>query len=278
MKKTFEFLKRKKQRGQKITMLTCYDYPTAVLEDNAGIDVILVGDSVGTNVLGYESERQVTMDDMVHHLRAVRRGVSSAYLLVDMPYMSCETPAMALDNARLMLSHGADGVKLEGPKEDAVRHLANQGVEVCGHLGLNPQLHDKKALRAKTCASALELVESALGLERAGAGLIVFELIPEEVGRLVTEKLTVPTIGIGAGRHTDGQVLIINDLLGANSFALRHVAKYDDFNARTADALRRYVDDVTAGRFPGEANVRHLAPEELRALETRGQDPHSTVC
>ena len=272
MKKTSEFLKRKKQRREKITMVTCYDHPTAMLEDRAGIDVILVGDSVGTNVLGYESERQVTMEDMIHHLEAVRRGVSDAYLLVDLPYRSCETPADALDNARRLLSHGADGVKPEGLREDVVRALMEDGIEVCGHLGLNPQLHDKKAFHAKTGASAITLFKDALALETAGASLLVLEMIPEEVGRMVTTALKIPTIGIGAGRHTDGQVLVVNDLLGINTFALRHVSKYEDLNARSTDALRRYIEDVAGGRFPGEANVRHLEPAELRVLETWAQE------
>ena len=250
-------------------MLTCYDHPTAVLEDRAGIDVVFVGDSVGTNVLGYEDEREVTMDDMVHHLRAVRRGVSSAYLLADLPYMSCETPQDALDNARTFVSHGADGVKLEGPKPDIVGHLTAHGIEVCGHLGLNPQFHDKKGLHAKTASASVELIRDALALEEAGAGFIVFEKVPEEVGRIVTESLGIPTIGIGAGRYTDGQVLIVNDMLGVNSFHLEHASRYDELGARAADALGRYADDVQCGRFPAEENVRHLPPEELNEWQRR---------
>ena len=180
MKKTAEYLKNKKASGQKISMLTCYDYPMARVQEAAGVDVIFVGDSVGTNMLGYASEREVTLGDMIHHLKAVRRGVSQAYLLVDLPYMTYETPEMALGTARRLLGLGADGVKFEGFREAVVRHLSGHGIEVWAHLGLNPQLHEKKALHAKTAGDAIELVENALRLEAAGAGFLVLEL---KIGR-----------------------------------------------------------------------------------------------
>jgi 3-methyl-2-oxobutanoate hydroxymethyltransferase len=266
MKKTSAYLKQMKAAGRKIAMLTCYDCPTARILEAAGIDVILVGDSVGTNVLGYEHERQVTMADMVHHVKAVRRGVSQAYLLADMPYKTYEDPATALQNAQLFVSLGADGVKLEGFRPEIIRYLTGHGIEVCGHLGLNPQIHEKKGLRAKTAAEAIGLIENAVRLQEAGAALMILEMIPEEVGRLVTERLVVPTIGIGAGRYTDGQVLIFHDLLGIHELELRHVTRYEDIRGRCQGAVRRYAEDVAAGRFPGDQNVRHLKPEELAAL------------
>ncbi len=267
MSKTLAYLQDLKKAGRGIAVLTCYDYPTARVQDEAGMDVIFVGDSLGTNALGYEHEREVTMADMVHHLRAVRRGVREAYLLVDLPYMTYETPEAALDNARTLIGHGADAVKLEGPRPEIVRHLVGSGIEVWGHLGLNPQLHEKKGLHAKTAAAAVELLQDALALQEAGAALLVLELVPEEVGRLVTERLTIPTIGIGAGRYTDGQVLIVHDLLGISPFMLRHVTKYEDLNARSLEAIGRYVGDVRQRRFPLEQNVRHLSEQEQAALE-----------
>ena len=256
-----------KRRGEKIAMLTCYDYPTAVWEDEAGVDIVFVGDSVGTNVLGYESEKEVTLGDMVHHLKAVRRGVRRAYLLVDLPYLTYETPEEALRNARELISHGADGVKLEGFRPDIVRNLVQDGIQVCAHLGLNPQIHEKKGLRAKTAIAAKRLISESEALEDAGAWLMVYELIPEEVAREATLRLSIPTIGIGAGRYTDGQVLIVSDMLGINEFDLRHVRKYDNLHDRATQAIRRHVAEVRSAEFPRGENVRHLSDEESQALD-----------
>ena len=184
-------LREKKVRGERIAMLTCYDYPTALWEDEAGVDVIFVGDSVGTNVLGYESEKDVTLADIVHHLKAVRRGVQHAYLLADLPFGTCGTPGEALWNARVLVEHGANGVKLEGYKPEIVAHLVNNGVEICAHLGLNPQIHDKKALQAKSAESAMQLLQESLALQKAGAFMLVYELVPEEVAREATKRLDI---------------------------------------------------------------------------------------
>ena len=262
MKKTCRYLKDKKAQGRHISMLTCYDYPTAQWQEEAGVDVIFVGDSVGTNVLGYESEKQVTLADIVHHLRATQRGVRTAYLLADLPYGTYDDTTAALSNAQTLLEAGTDGVKLEGFRPEIVAHLVHHGVEVCAHLGLNPQIHEKKALQAKTADAALQLIDESLALEQAGAFMIVYELIPEEVASAATERLAIPTIGIGAGRFTDGQVLIVSDMLGANAFELRHSHKYDTFQARGIDAIRRYVQDVEDGLFPYAENVRHLPEAE----------------
>ncbi len=258
VKKDLAFIHGKKRAQQRITMLTCYDYPTACLEDQAGIDIVLVGDSVGTNVLGYTSEREVTMADMVHHLKAVRRGVVQAYLLVDLPYQSYETPDLALDNARTLLAHGADAVKLEGGLEqvETVRSLVAHGISVCGHIGFTPQtLHQpgrKARVQGRSYSEAVALLESAIALEQAGASLLVLELIPEPLGRSITACLQIPTIGIGAGRFCDGQVLIVHDLLGLTPFRLKFVKRYQQYRELTLQALAQYKHEVEQGLFPSE--------------------------
>ncbi|HSF31483.1 MAG TPA: 3-methyl-2-oxobutanoate hydroxymethyltransferase [Candidatus Tectomicrobia bacterium] len=272
-KKNLGFLRAKKQAQQKITMLTGYDYPTACLEDQAGIDIILVGDSVGTNVLGYASEREVTMEDMVHHLKAVRRGVVQAYLLVDLPYQSYDTPQLALVNATTLLAHGADAVKLEGGVEqvEAVRRLTAQGITVCGHIGFTPQtLHQpgrKARVQGRSSSQAIALLESALALEHAGAQLLVLELIPEPLGKAITECLRIPTIGIGAGRFCDGQVLIIHDLLGLTPFHLRFVKRYQHFRELTLQAIAHYKHDVEEGFFPGGETAFQMDEGERLKVE-----------
>ena len=266
MTNTSTTLTRKKPAGEPIAVLTCYDYPTARCQDEAGVDIIFVGDSVGTNVLGYSSEKEVTLDDMAHHLKAVRRGVENAYLLVDLPYGTYDSPAQAVDSASGLTALGADGVKLEGFRPDVVRRLAAEGIEVCAHLGLNPQLHARKGMRAKTAAAAAELVSESIELQDAGAWTIVYEMIPEEVGRVATAALSIPTIGIAAGRYTDGQVLVTPDMLGINTFDLRHVRRYADLHGRTVRAFESYITDVRSGAFPSADNVRHLDEAELVAL------------
>ena len=266
MTNTSESLTQKKAAGEPIAVLTCYDYPTARCQDEAGVDIIFVGDSVGTNVLGYSSEKEVTLEDMAHHLKAVRRGVEHAYLLADLPYGTYDTPEQAAASASRLTALGADGVKLEGFRPDVVRRLVAEGIEVCAHLGLNPQLHARKGLRAKTAAAAAQLVSESIELQAAGAWIIVYEMIPEEVGRIATERLSIPTIGIAAGRYTDGQVLVAPDLLGINTFDLRHVRRYDDLHGRTVRAFEGYIADVRSGGFPDAGNVRHLDEAELQAL------------
>lgn len=269
-KKDRAFLETRKRERQPIVMLTCYDYPTAVLQDQAGIDVIFVGDSVGTNILGYESEVQVTMADMLHHLRAVRRGVERGYLLVDMPYGSFATPDMALENARLFLASGADGVKLEGGSEQApvVRALTAAGIDVCGHIGFTPQtLGSKGRVQGKSFEQAKALLESALVLQQAGAFMLVLELVTEGLSRLVSERLPIPTIGIGSGRFCDGQVLVLTDVLGISPFTRKIAKRYQEYGELTLAAIQAYRDDVTNHRFPTEANAFPTKPEELALLD-----------
>lgn len=269
MKKTSRYLRDKKARGERIAMLTCYDYPTALWEEEAGVDVMLVGDSVGTNVLGYERVREVTLDDITHHVKATARGACTAYVLADLPYGTYDKNADALENARVLRDAGADGVKLEGFRPEIISHLTDHGVDVCAHLGLNPQIHERHALQAKAADAALRLVDESVALEAAGAFMIVYELIPEEVAREATRRLAIPTIGIGAGRFTDGQVLVVLDALGANAFELRHVRRYEALRERAVQAVRQYVEDVRKGAFPDAANVRHLPEAEAAAFTKR---------
>ncbi|NET34694.1 MAG: 3-methyl-2-oxobutanoate hydroxymethyltransferase [Cyanothece sp. SIO1E1] len=271
MKKTADYLLTKKQQHEKIVALTCYDYPTAVLEDQAGVDVIFVGDSVGTNVLGYDNETEVTMDDIVHHLKAVRRGAKQCYILADLPYATYETPEQALDNARKLVSCGADIVKFEGIHINIATHLVKHGIEVCGHIGLQPQTHAQKAFKGKSFTQAKDLVEGALKLEAAGIKVLLLELVPEEVGKLITEAVSIPTIGIGAGRFTDGQVLIVNDILGMTPRKLKLAKHYQDYQTSTAQVINQYKMEVEQKLFPAEANVRHMADAELQQLNEWAQ-------
>ncbi|RKU17873.1 3-methyl-2-oxobutanoate hydroxymethyltransferase [Candidatus Poribacteria bacterium] len=269
MKKDIAYLHTKKREQQPITVLTCYDYPTACMQDGAGIDIVFVGDSVGTNVLGYKNETEVTMEDMRHHLKAVRRGVTNAYLLVDMPYAADRDATQAVTNANLFLSDGADGVKLEGGMEKVpiVSALTEQGIDTCAHIGHNPQIHGTKAsTHGRTFAKAKQLIESAKALADAGAALIVLEKITEEVSQIITDTLAIPTIGIGAGRFCAGQVLVINDILGIGP-PLKHAKRYQDYGHLTFEAIRRYKEEVASGTFPTDANASHIPPDKLARVQ-----------
>ena len=269
MKKDITYLHTKKQQRQPITVLTCYDYPTACMQDEAGIDIVFVGDSVGTNVLGYKNETEVTMGDMRHHLKAVRRGVTDAYLLVDMPYSADRDVTHAITNAKFFIADGADGVKLEGGKEKVpiVSALAAQSIEVCAHIGHNPQIHGPKAsTHGRTFAKAKQLIESAKALTDAGAKLIVLEKITEEVSQIITDTLNIPTIGIGAGRFCDGQVLVVNDILGIGP-PLKHAKRYQDYGQLTFEAICQYKEEVVNGAFPTDANTSHIPPDKLARLQ-----------
>ena len=239
------------------------------MQDEAGIDIVFVGDSVGTNILGYKSEMDVTMADMLHHLKAVRRGVTDAYLLVDMPYAADCNVKQAVTNASLFLDAGADGVKLEGGTEKVpiVTALTKQGIEVCAHIGHNPQIHGTKAAtHGKTFAKAKELIQTATALADAGAKLIVLEKITEEISQIITDTLNIPTIGIGAGRFCDGQVLVINDILGIGT-PFKHAKRFQDYNQLTLEAIRSYKQEVENGDFPTDANIVHIASDKLARVQ-----------
>jgi len=257
-----------KRRGEPIAMLTAYDAPTARAQAAAGVDILLVGDSVGTNMLGYASEQEVTLADMAHHVAAVRRGAPESYIIGDLPFATYEAPAEAVANARTLLNAGANMVKFEGNRPAIVGALADADIAVCGHLGLEPQHHAEKRLKSKQAGEAHQLVEAALGLEKAGISMLVLELIPEEVAQAVTQRLKVPTIGIGAGRATDGQVLVICDVLGFTKAAFRHNKRYAEVGETMEAAARAYVADVHARAFPAAANAFFMSREELPSFLT----------
>jgi 3-methyl-2-oxobutanoate hydroxymethyltransferase len=261
-----------KAAGEPITMLTCYDYPSAAMQDEAGLDVIFVGDSVGTNILGYQSETEVTMADMLHHLRAVRRGVKNGYLLVDMPHLSYRTPEIARENAGRLVAAGADGVKLEGGIEQAevVQALVAGGLDVCGHIGFTPQTLSqpggKGRVQGKSFENARALIESAGVLEEAGIMMLVLELVTEGVAEIITRRLQVPTIGIGSGPACDGQVLVMTDLVGISPFTRKIAHRYAEVRETETNAFRQYHEDVKAGRFPTGANAFPTDPTDLERL------------
>jgi len=250
-------------------MITAYDFPMASIADAAGIDAVLVGDSVGTNVLGYKSEREVTVSDMVHHTAAVARGINSAWLLADLPYQSAESASEAQKNAQLLLDAGAEAVKLEGwmEKADIINHLVMKGISVCAHIGYNPQLHGMKPkVFGTTFDEAKLLIESARRLEAAGASIIVLEKVCEEVAGLVTESLRIPTIGIGSGRLCDGQVLVLYDILGFSEKAYRHARSFINLRDLSIEAIQAYRAAVETRKFPEEKNVHHSNSEVFERL------------
>ena len=269
-----------KARGEKIAMLTAYDYPTARRLDEAGADILLVGDSLGMVVLGYPSTLPVTMDEMIHHTKAVVRGASRSLVVADMPYLSYQVSVReAVRNAgRFVQEAGARAVKLEGGRKrvGVIRAIRNAEIPVMGHVGLTPQsVHDFGGFRiqGRSAAAARSILDDALAIEAAGAFAIALEGIPAELAALITERVEIPTIGIGAGPRCDGQVLVIHDLLGITEGALpSFVRKYADLGAAIRDASARFVGDVRAGRFPADTECHHLKPEVLaqvrRGLET----------
>jgi 3-methyl-2-oxobutanoate hydroxymethyltransferase len=261
MNSFIDHLQNNKRAKKKTTMITAYDFPTALLADECGIDVVLVGDSLGTNVLGYDGVSQVTMDDMVHHIRAVARGIKRAYILADMPYRSFQTDAMALDNARRLMDNNAHGVKIEGELDvvDRVRFLTEKNIPVCAHIGYTPQTKGvKPSLQGKDAAQAQELIKSALALEKAGACMIVLELITGQIAGEITNLLQIPTIGIGAGALCDGQVLVIHDMIGLTERTFKHVKTFGNVRDVVKKALNGYAEEVREGTFPSESNTSYM--------------------
>jgi 3-methyl-2-oxobutanoate hydroxymethyltransferase len=264
----------KKKRGEIITMLTAYDYPTAVAVDLAGIDSILVGDSLGMVVLGYENTLPVTMEDMIHHCKAVARGAKYALLVGDMPFMSYQTTVdVAVRNAgRFLQEAGMDAVKLEGGRErkNAIEAIVGAGIPVMGHLGLTPQsVHQLGGYRAqgKSALAAQHLYEDAVILQEAGCFSIVFETIPARLAKFISEKLEIPTIGIGAGAGCDGQVLVTHDLLGLfDRFTPRFVKKYAELHKEMARAFTEYRKDVEEGRFTTQDHSIEMPDEDWDAF------------
>jgi 3-methyl-2-oxobutanoate hydroxymethyltransferase len=257
---TTAVIRERKIKGARITMLTAYDYATAIVLDNAGVDITLVGDSLGMVVLGYESTLPVTMEEMLHHTKAVSRGTKRALLIADMPFMSYQvSDAEAMVNAgRFLKEAGAHGVKLEGGREVAglIRKMTSAGIPVMAHLGLTPQSvlqFGGYKIQGKEDAAANRIMEDARMIEDAGAFSVVLECVPAPLAAKITKALSIPTIGIGAGVECDGQVLVINDMLGLfERFTPKFVKKYCNLNAQMKDAVRQYIDEVKSGKFPDE--------------------------
>jgi 3-methyl-2-oxobutanoate hydroxymethyltransferase len=273
-KVTLPHLQGKKARGEPISMVTAYDYPGALAADAAGIDMILVGDSLGMVVLGYESTVHVTMEDMISHAAAVKRGTKAAFIVGDMPFMSYQADVKeAIRNAgRFLKEAGSDSVKLEGGAEmaDTVRAIVDAGIPVMGHIGLTPQSASKLGgyrVQGKTARAALKLIDDAIALEQAGAFSLVLETVPDRVAELVSRRLTIPTIGIGAGGGCDGQVLVFHDLLGYfDRFSPRHNKRYASLRETIVDALNAYRREVEAREFPTAENAFAIDDAEYEML------------
>jgi 3-methyl-2-oxobutanoate hydroxymethyltransferase len=273
-KLTVPRLRKMKAGGEKITMITAYDYPSALLADKAGIDMLLVGDSLGMVVLGYPNPVQVTVDDIVHHTRPVARAAKRALVVADMPFMSYHVSReQAICNAaRLIQEGGADAVKLEGGKGMAhtVKEIVDVGVPVQAHIGLMPQrasVGDAFKVQGKTAEAAKGILEDALALEEAGAFSVVLEFVTAEATQLITDLLEIPTIGIGSGPGCDGQVLILHDLLGVYEEAPPFAKPYADLNSVITEAFSGFRDDVRSLEFPGEEYTVHMESGEAGKLK-----------
>jgi 3-methyl-2-oxobutanoate hydroxymethyltransferase len=262
-----------KQEGERIPSITAYDYPTAKLADAAGIPLILVGDSLGNVVLGYDSTVHVTMDDMVSHTQAVVRGARNALIVADMPFMSYQASVEdAVRNAgRLVQEAGAHAVKLEGGKSiaEAVARITSAGIPVLGHLGLTPQSVNQLGgyrVQGRTLPQAQELLEDAEALQAAGAFGVVLEAVPGPLAEVVTKRLRVPTIGIGAGLGCDGQIQVLHDILGFSDRTPKHAKQYANLNQIIEEAIAAYAGDVRDGNFPGPEHTTEIDDAVLREL------------
>ncbi|MCF6408208.1 3-methyl-2-oxobutanoate hydroxymethyltransferase [Pseudalkalibacillus salsuginis] len=273
MKRISDF-KKMKEQDEKIVMLTSYDYPSAQIAEQANIDLILVGDSLGMVVLGYESTIPVTMEDMIHHTKAVKRGASETFVVTDMPFMSYHTStADALKNAaRLMQEASADAVKVEGAGEviEVISRLTGAGVPVMGHLGLTPQsvaVLGGYKVQGKDAKAAEKLIGDAFAIEEAGAFALVLECVPRQLAELVSKRLSIPTIGIGAGIGTDGQVLVYHDLIGYGSHRPpKFVKQYTNVSGQIGFSIKNYVEDVKERKFPEEKHTFTMKEEQLVSL------------
>ena len=271
---TTSTIREKKLSGEPITMLTAYDAPFARLLDEAGIDMLLVGDSLGNAVLGYDSTLPVTMEDMLHHTRAVSRGAQRALIVADMPFMSYQAslPDALLNAGRFLKETGAQAVKLEGGAAvaDTVRAMVQAGIPVVGHLGLTPQSVNQFGgfkVQAKDAAAAQQLIDDARLLEAAGAFAIVLECVPAALAQKVSQALAIPTIGIGGGNGCDGQVLVCNDLLGVSTgFCPKFVKKYANLHDTTVEAVKEYIADVKARTFPAPEHTFKIDDAVLEKL------------
>ena len=274
MRTTIREIAAMKRRGKRISMITAYDYTSARIVEQAGVDIILVGDSLGQVVLGYDSTVPVTMDDMLHHIKAVARGAQQVHIVGDLPFMSYQaSKSDAIRNAgRLLKEGGAQSVKLEGGRHiaDTMRRIVQAGIPVMGHIGLTPQaVHQLGGYRiqGRTTKAAVELIEDAKAVEDAGAYAVVLEGVPSQLARMITERLTIPTIGIGAGAHCDGQVQVFHDMMGLyTDFTPKHARKYAHLAELMHTAVTEYIQDVRAQSFPSEDESFTLSPQVLAEL------------
>ena len=277
-RKTTYKIKLAKKKGKKLVMLTAYDAPTASILSECGVDMILVGDSVGNALLGYESTIPVTLDDVIHHCAAVARAKPDSLIIGDMPFMSYKVSIeQALENCSLMLQEGgAEAVKIEGASPrvvEIVREVVDSGIPVMGHIGLTPQSIFQLGgyrVQGRTAELTEAIVEQAKALEEAGAFSIVIELVPEETAKLITEAVSIPTIGIGAGIHCDGQVLVLWDMLGLfEDFKPKFVKKYANIRDVIRDAVKEYSEEVRKGEFPDSEHSFEMSEEETGRLYGR---------
>ena len=274
MKNTVLTFQQAKENGEKLTMLTAYDYSTAKLIDEAGVNSILVGDSLGNVILGYEDTISVTMEDMIHHGAAVARGAKNALVVIDMPFMSYQTSVYdALVNAgRLMKEGRGDAVKLEGGVEvcPQIKAIVDAGIPVCAHIGLTPQSINAFGgfkVQGKSEAAAKKLLEDAKAVEEAGAFAVVIEGVPAKIAALITEQLHIPTVGIGAGKDCDGQVLVYQDMLGMFSdFTPKFVKRYANIGEVMKEAFQNYIKEVQDGVFPAEENTYKVDDSVIEKL------------
>src|SRR5690625_2062364 len=269
---TTKDLQQMKDNNEKITMITAYDYPSAKQAEEAGIDTILVGDSLGMVVLGYSSTTHVTLRDMIHHAKAVRRGANKTFVVVDMPFMSYHASLeQSINNAtKIFQETDAQALKIEGASEELLtltKRLTDGGIPIVGHIGLTPQTVNVLGgfrVQGRDKEAGEKLLEDAKRLEDAGAAAIVLEAIPKELGQLVTEELTIPTIGIGAGAQCDGQVLVYHDLLQYGVDRLpKFVKSYANFNLYGTQAIQNYVDEVNKGHFPSQEHTYQIKNKEI---------------
>ena len=274
-KKTVQDFIQMKQSGDKISYLTSYDYPSAYFAEKAGMDMLLVGDSMGMVVLGYSTTVPVTMDEMIIHARAVRRGAPNTFIVGDLPFMSYQESAQqAVHNAgRFYKEAEVDAVKLEGGRKvaDRIRAIVESGMSVMGHIGLTPQSSGQLGgfkVQGRTAESAWEIMLDAKAVEESGAFSLLLEAIPPEVGKGITQSVKIPTLGIGAGVHCDGQVLIISDMLGAfEAFTPKFVKRYANVGEIMVKAFGEYISDVKNRKFPEEQHTYRMPPEEVKRFE-----------
>jgi 3-methyl-2-oxobutanoate hydroxymethyltransferase len=252
-----ERIKQKKGK-EKIIMLTAYDSQMARILDQAGIDMILVGDSSGMVVQGHKDTKSVTMGDMIFHVKAVASRATSAPIIGDMPIHSCNTVEDCLENAKKFVEAGANGVKIEGKKTDAIKALIRAGIPVMGHVGMLPQIAETYHVKGKKPEEAQEILQDALELDGLGVFSIVLECVPESLAKTITNSVKVPTIGIGAGKHCDGQVLVINDMLGFDeNFKPKYVKTYANLNKTIKDAVAKFSEEVSNGKYPDAEHTYH---------------------